>query len=88
MAWNYLTLHGKDKATPIIRYYDNHYIYKPRVVLYRLNNMYRQGIRNYIDQNYGKVKNVYNETITMFFIHMVHTAIELVRLRTNSFTQQ
>jgi flavin reductase (DIM6/NTAB) family NADH-FMN oxidoreductase RutF len=56
MAWNYLTLHGKDKATPIIR----------------------EGIRNYIDQNYGKVKNMYNETITLFFIHMVHTAIELV----------
>ena len=48
--------------------------------------MYREGIRNYIDQNYGKVKNVYNETITMFFIHMVHTAIELVRLRTNLHT--
>ena len=31
MAWNYLTLHGKDKATPIIRYYNNS-LYKPRVV--------------------------------------------------------
>ena len=49
--------------------------------------MYREGIRNYIDQNYGKVKNVYNETITMFFIHMVHTAIELVSGE-QTFTQQ
>jgi hypothetical protein len=53
MAWNYLTLHGREKATPIIR----------------------EGVRHYIDQNYGKVKNVYNETITLFFIHVVHTAM-------------
>ena len=39
----------------------------------------REGVRNYIAQNYGKVKNVYNETITLFFIHMVHTAILQVR---------
>ena len=38
----------------------------------------REGIMNYIDQNYGKVKNVYNETITLFFIHMVDTAIQQV----------
>ena len=44
--------------------------------------MHREGIRHYIDQNYGKVKNVYNETITLFFIHMLHTAIEQVRGRT------
>ena len=40
--------------------------------------MYREGIKNYIDQNYGKVKNIYNETITLFFIHMLHSAIEQV----------
>jgi hypothetical protein len=54
MAWNYLTHHGRETATPIIR----------------------EGIKHYIDQNYGKVKNVYNETITLFFIHMVDTAMQ------------
>lgn len=46
--------------------------------IFKVSNVSRKGVQYYIDQNYGKVKNVYNETITIFFIHMVDTAIQQV----------
>eukprot|EP00731_Ephydatia_muelleri_P028436 Em0020g80a len=47
----------------------------------------KYGIQKYTEQNKGKIKNVYNDTVTVFFIHMIDWAIQQFQGRPHTFEE-
>ena len=88
MAWNYIVAHGKEQATPLIKQVWGGgggggggavCVCVCVCVCECVLLLSRSGIQKYIERNRGRVKTIYNETVTLFYIHMISEAVSKVR---------